>query len=182
MGSEVASALTHVTQSYQLFTNGLAILFGGPQNGMSEPYVEQVGMVAAAVNEALVQDYDGTLRVAPAWPQGWDGAGTVFVQGGSKVDVQVKGGNVTIAVVEAGSTGTMNVRNPWSGQSAMVVDGDTNMTVVPSTSASSFMLPTVAGHWYAIVPAGQGATLPMVNVTGMPATSAKTFGPVRIGL
>jgi hypothetical protein len=75
----------------------------------------------------------------------------------------------------------MNVRNPWSGQSAMVVDGNTNMTVVPSTSATTFMLPTRAGHWYAIVPAGQG-TLPVVNVTGMPATSAKTLGAVHIGL
>jgi hypothetical protein len=64
----------------------------------------------------------------------------------------------------------------------MAVDGDTGMTVVPSTSASTFMLPVVAGHWYAIVPGGQGGALPMVTVTGMPATSAKTFGPVHIGL
>jgi hypothetical protein len=181
LGAEVAAALTHTTQSYQAFVNGLALLAGGTNDGTSEPYVEQLGVVAAALNEALVQDYDGTLRLAPAWPQGWDAAGTVFVQGNSRVDVQLGAGRVTIAVVEAGSTGSMTVRNPWPGQSAVAIDGDTTMTVVAATAASTFELPTIAGHWYAIVPAGQGG-LPKVNVSGAPATSAKTFGPVRLGL
>jgi hypothetical protein len=180
LGSEVAAALTHVTQSYQAFANGLALLSGGNNGGTSEPYVEQLGVVAAALNEALVQDYDGTLRLAPAWPQGWDAAGTVFVQRGSKVHVQVKSGSVTMAVVEAGATGTMDVRNPWPGQPAMVVDGDTSMRVVAPTSGNTVALQAVAGHWYAIVPAGQ-TSLPTIGVTGVPAASPKTFGPVRIG-
>ncbi len=103
------------------------------------------------------------------------------MQGQSKVDVQVKGGKVTVVVVEAGSTATMQVRNPWSGQAATVVDGTTGATAVASTSSATFALPVVAGHWYAIVPAGQTG-LPSVMVTGMPATSVKTLGPVSIGL
>ena len=50
------------------------------------------------------QDYDGTLRFAPAWPSGWDGSGTVAIQGGSKVDVQVEGGTLATAAIQAGST------------------------------------------------------------------------------
>jgi hypothetical protein len=182
LSDEVASALTAVTQNYQKFVSGLALLGGGTNDGSSEPYIEQAGVVTAAMNEAFVQDYDGLLRIAPAWPQGWDGAGTVFVQGQSKVDVQVKGGKVTLVVVEAGSTATMQVRNPWSGQAATVVDGTTGATAVASTSSATFALPVVSGHWYAIVPAGQGGSLPAVTVTGMPATGARSLGPVAIGL
>ena len=50
-----------------------------------EPYLEQSSIVATAMDEALATDYDGTLRIAPAWPSGWNAAGTVYIQGGSKV-------------------------------------------------------------------------------------------------
>jgi hypothetical protein len=182
LSDEVASALTAVTQNYQKFVSGLALLGGGTNDGSSEPYIEQAGVVAAAMNEAFVQDYDGLLRVVPAWPQGWDGAGTIYVLGQSKVDVQVKGGTVTLVVVEAGSNAMMQVRNPWSGQAATVVDGTTGASAVASTSSATFALPVVAGHWYAILPAGQSGALPSVMVTGMPATGARTLGPVSIGL
>jgi hypothetical protein len=182
LSAEVVNALTVVTQRYQSFVNGLGLLGGGSNNGSSEPYVEQLGVLTAAVNEALIQDYDGLLRIASAWPSAWDGSGSIYIQGKSKVDVEVQGGNVVLAIVEAGSTGSVNVRNPWSGQAAIVVDGSTNTTVVPTTSASTFAIPAVAGHWYEIVPASVGRALPSVEVTGAPATTAKTFGPVTLGL
>jgi hypothetical protein len=137
-------------------------------------------VTAVAINEALVQDYDGLLRLGPAWPQTWDAAGTVFIQGSSKVDIQVKGGTVVFAVVEAGSTGTLQVRNPWSSGGAIVIDGTAGTTEVPATTASIFALSTLEGHWYAIVPAGT-TTLPTLLVTGSPASAPKTLGPVRIG-
>jgi hypothetical protein len=182
LASEVSGDLTTLTQRYQSFVNGLGLWSGGANNGSSEPYVEQLGVVTAALNEALAQDYDGLLRIAPAWPQGWDGAGTIYIQGKSKVDVQVQSGKVVMAIVEAGSTGSIMVRNPWSGQSAVVVDGGTKTTVVASTTANTLTVPTVAGHWYAIVPAAMATALPTVAVTGTPATAKKTFGPVSIGL
>jgi len=43
-------------------------------------------------------------------------------------------------------------------------------------------IPAVGGHWYAIVPASAQAAPPTVNVTGVPATAKKTFGPVSLGL
>jgi len=182
LGSEVSSDLTTLTQHYQSFVNGLGLWAGGNNNGSSEPYVEQLGVVTATLNEALAQDYDGLLRIAPAWPQGWDAAGTIYIQGKSKVDVQVQGGKVVIAILEAGSTGSVKVRNPWAGQSAVVVDGASSMTVVASTAATTFTIPAVAGHWYAIVPAAAAGALPTVQVTGTPATTKMTFGPVSIGL
>ena len=90
-----------------------------------EPYLDQSSDVATATDEALATDYDGTLRIARAWPSGWDAAGTVYVQGGSKVDVQVEGGVIATAAIHAGTTETMTVRNPWPGQQAEVVNGST---------------------------------------------------------
>jgi hypothetical protein len=56
-----------------------------------EPYSGTDGVIAAGVNEALVQDYDDVLRVGPAVPSDWDVDGTVSVQDNAKVDVQTGG-------------------------------------------------------------------------------------------
>ncbi len=181
LGSEVSGALGRSVQSYQTFINGLAILFGGANSGTSEPYVEELGIVATAINEALVEDYDGLLRLMPALPPGWDAEGAIFIQGNSKVDFQTMGGKLKVAIVEAGSTGSVEVRNPWTGQAAEAIDGVTGQTVVPSTTSMTFSLPIADRHWYAILPASAGAAVPTVNVTGTPATKARTLGSVSIG-
>ena len=182
LSDEVEASLTRSIQNYQSFVNGLALWASGTNNGTSEPYVEESGIVALAVNEAAVQDYDGLLRIAPALPKDWNAEGSLFIQGGSKVDFQIVGGTVVVAIVEAGSTATITARNPWPGGSASVIDGVTGATTLAATSASPLSFPTQAGHWYAIIPASAGGTIPSVNVTGTPATSKKTFGPVQIGL
>ncbi len=181
LSSEVEKALTTVTESCQGFVNGLA-LYGLPNNGTSEPYIEQSGVAAAAINEAFVQDYDDLLRIAPAWPSGWNGSGTIFIHGSSKVDVSVQGGHVVLVILEAGSTRSFNVRNPWPGQATTVLDGVTKAVVVPSTSATTFMVGTTSGHWYILVPSSAAASPPNVVVTGTPATKPITLGDVKIGL
>jgi hypothetical protein len=182
LGSEVAASLSRSIQSYQSFVNGLALLGGGTNDGTSEPYVEELGIVALTINEATAQDYDGLLRIAPALPSGWDAAGSLFIQGGSKVDFQVGGGVVTAAIVEAGSTAMFAARTPWPGSMVSVVDGFTSATVLPATSVSPLSFPIQAGHWYVMLPASAAGVLPNVHITGTPATAAKTFGSVQIGL
>jgi hypothetical protein len=52
------------------------------------------------LQDALVQDYDGLLTVAPAWPGNWDVDGTVHIQHRGKVDVQIRNGApVTVAPI-----------------------------------------------------------------------------------
>ncbi len=98
LGSEVAASLLKITETSQHFINGFAHLGATDQD--SEFYVEQSGVVAAALAEALVQDYDGTLRIAPAIPPSWSFDGSVFVRGGTKVNVQVRNGAVTTIGLE----------------------------------------------------------------------------------
>jgi hypothetical protein len=182
LASEVATNLTQVTEGYQGFIDGLGLLSGGSNNGTSEPYIEQAGVATAAIDEALVQDYDGLLRIAPAWPSGWDASGTIFIHGNSKVDVVVQGGTVAFAVLEAGSTGSVSVRNPWPGQEATVLDGPTKAVVVAPTSATTLTVATTAGHWYVLVLASAASSPPNVVVTGTPATKPIKLGNAAIGL
>ena len=182
LGSEVEATLTRSIQTYQSFPNGLALLGGGTNDGTQDPYVEELGIVALAVNEATAQDYDGLLRLGPALPAGWDAEGSLFIEGGSKVDFQIQDGAVVVAIVEVGSTGTFTARNPWPGGTATVVDGTTGATLLPATAANPLSFPVQAGHWVALLPASAHGVVPNVLVTGTPASAAKTFGPVQIGL
>ena len=181
MPSEVASDLTTITEHYQAYISGMANLFNGTPG--DEPYIEQSSTVATALDEALATDYDGTLRIAPAWPSNWDVAGTVAIQGNSTVDVQVQGGTITTAAIRAGSTQTMTVRNPWPGQQAEVVDGSTGAVVVSPTTSATFSVAVSAGSSYLIEQPGNPTTgLAYAQVTGTQATSAKHLGSQQIGL
>ena len=180
LASEVAARLSSITQGHQVYINGLADL--GNTVGQ-EGYIEQASGVATALNEALVQDYDGLLRIAPAWPAGWDVSGTVAVQGNTKVDVQVQSGTPVTVAIQAGSSTTMQVRNPWPGQSVQVVNGSSNAVVVAPTTAGTLNVPVVSGQSYLVETVASPTTaLTYAQVTGSPATTAKHLGNVQIGL
>jgi len=180
LADQVASSLSRITQDHQVYINGLADL--GATVG-TEPYIEQVSGVATALNEALVQDYDGLLRIAPAWPSGWNVSGTVSVQGNTKVDVQVQNGTPVTVAIQAGSTRTMRVRSPWSGQSVQVVNGSSGAVVVAPTTAGTLNVPVVSGQSYLVETVANPTTaLPYAQVTGTPATTAKHLGSRQIGL
>jgi Carbohydrate binding module (family 6) len=180
--SQVASDLVSITEGYQAYISGMGSLSGSTPG--DEPYIEQSSTVATALDEALATDYDGTLRIAPAWPSGWDAAGTVAIQGNSKVDVQIEGGTVATAAIQAGTTGTMAVRNPWSGSQAEVVNGSTGAVVVAATTAATLSVPVTAGSTYLVEqPSAPTTSLPFAQVTGVQATAYKSLGgKVQIGL
>jgi hypothetical protein len=180
LSSEVAGDLVNSTKTYQLYPSGLAAWNPG---SLDEPYIEQVSNVAATLDEALATEYDGTLRFAPAWPAGWDVSGTVYVRGGSKVDVQVEGGTLATAAIEAGTTRTMTVRNPWPGQQAEVVDGSTGDVVVAPATAATLSVPVTAGRTYLLQrPSAPTAALPFAPVTGTAARTSRALGSATIGL
>ncbi|HEY0808335.1 MAG TPA: hypothetical protein VGD84_24925, partial [Pseudonocardiaceae bacterium] len=180
LSGDVQSRLISITESHQVYISGLADL--GNTVG-TESYLEQVSGAATALNEALVQDYDGLLRIAPAWPGGWDVSGTVTVQNNTKVDVQVQGGTPVTVAIQAGANQTMQVRSPWPGQSVQVVNGSSGAVVVSATTAGTLAVPVTAGQSYLVEPTSAPTTsLPFAQVTGTPATTAKHLGSVQIGL
>ncbi|HEY4850494.1 MAG TPA: hypothetical protein VII22_06845 [Streptosporangiaceae bacterium] len=178
MASQVQADLVASTSRYQSYPSGMGAWQGGIGR---EPYIEQPGVVTTALDEALATQYDGLLRFAPAWPAGWNVSGTVYVQDGTRVDVQVENGSLVTAAIEARASHTIAIRNPWPGQQVQVTEGRTGSVVLPPTSADTITVSARAGHSYLVeqVPA---ASLPFAPVTGVPATSASHLGGAQIGL
>jgi hypothetical protein len=179
LGSEVARTLEQITQHSQRSVNGLA----NWDEKYGEFYIEQTGVVADALQEMLVQDYDGLLRLAPAVPPGWSVDGSVYVRGGTKIDVQVAGGVVTTAVIEAGAAQNLQVRNPWPGQPVDIVAGSNGARVVKGDSRPVLTFHAAAGERYLL----QREEFPLSSmqfalVSGTAANTAKRLGRVQIGL
>jgi alpha-L-fucosidase 2 len=179
LGDEVRSMLLKVTEDSQHSINGLA----NWDTEFGEFYVEQVGVVADALQEALVQDYDGLIRLAPATPPGWSFDGGVYVRGKTRVDVQVRDGRVTTAVIEPGTTQTLRIRNPWPGESVDVLSGRATEKLVSNASGPVISFRGVSGTRYLLQrhedPIAAKAFVP---VNGAQAVTAKRLGKVQIGL
>jgi len=179
LADEVRTTLISLTKSYQKFPNGLAS-WGG---GSGEFYIEQAGVAATALQEALVQDYDGLIRIAPAVAADWNFAGTVFVHGRTKVDVQTKKGVPTTVVIEAGMTERLKLRNPWPGHAIDVQEPGSATFALKDKSALAVSFPVVAGHRYIVTHSNQTIRKSrFAAISGEPAVIAKKLGAGEIGL
>ncbi len=179
LGSEVGSTLINITEHSQHTPNG----FANWDQGYGEFYVEETGIVADALQEALVQDYDGVIRVAPAIPPGWNFDGSVFVRGKTKVDVQVRDGVVDTVVIEAGSKTTIRVRNPWPGTAVDIFAGASKKKVASDAAGQEIRFQAVAGTNYLLRRQDTpGAEKSFAPVSGVAAHEAKKLGHVQIGL
>jgi hypothetical protein len=147
----------------------------------SEPYIEQSGVLAATIPEALATDYDGLLRIAPAWPADWTGEGTVAIGHKSRVHVQIANGTPTTVAISSGADQQLAVRSPWPGQSVTVVDGQTRAVVLAAQSNATFTIPAQAGRSYLVEKTGSSAQ-PFQALTGTPATTARRYDKATIGL
>jgi hypothetical protein len=178
LANEVKATMLGLTRKYQAYPSGLAA-FMGP-----EFYVEEIGVLATALQEALVQDYDGIIRIAPAWPAEWQADATVYVRRRSKVDVQVRNGHPTMVVFEAGFSGQVAFRNPWPGQAVHVVGGTSGReTRVTQDSSSLLKIEVKAGESYLIEPSDRSAMQArFVPVGGSPAEKPKVLDSRSIGL
>ena len=179
LGSQVSSTLIANTQRFQGFVNGMAKW----EASAKEFYVEQTGVVADALQEALVQDYDGLIRVAPAIPPGWDFEGSVYVQGNSKVSAQTRNGEVIAVMIEAGTNRSFKMRNPWLGKPVAVISAKTGKKVVSGVVGPVIEFWGTAGATYLIENHDvDGPMARTLSVSGIPAVKAKRLGPVQIGL
>ena len=176
MPCQVSRDLATITENYQSYISGLANLFSGTTG--DEPYIEQSSTVATALDEALATDYDGTLRIAPAWPSGWDVSGTVYIQGGSKVDVQVEGGVIATAAIQAGTTRDHErcaTRGPASRPRWSTAPAAPSSS--PPTTGATFSVPVTAGSSYLVEqPSAPTTSLPFAQVTGTQATARQAPG------
>jgi len=176
LGSEVAATMITVTQKTQNYINGMA-RFGGDGK---EFYIEQIAQVALGLQEALVQDYDDTIRIAPAIPPSWSFTGTVSVRNGAKVFVQVIDGHPSAVQIETRLRGQIKVRNPWPGQQVKVTNAKSGATVLAATDKEEFQFPSQPEGTYNLVNITNPQTF--TPLTNTPSSTAKKLGPVQLGL
>ena len=135
LSGQVKSSLLALTTRYQLYPSGLAKFFG------AEFYVEQIGVLTAALQEALVQDYDGLLRIAPAWPEDWSADATIALHHGGKARVLIQKANSRAVALQAGARSTLRLRNPWPNQSVEIIDSSKPGQPLQVSSASILEIP-----------------------------------------
>jgi hypothetical protein len=181
MANDFHTSLINQIEKYQVWASGLGNWTDGSDN---LPYDELIGNVANAVQEALVQDYDGVLRIAPAWPSAWpDVSGTEYIQGNGRVHVQIEGGVLVTVIVESGTSGDIVLRNPWGTEAIRVVDGASGAVVVPTTSAGQLTIAAQSGGAYVVdLVSRPNSALPQAPVTGVANATPRTLGPVTIGV
>lgn len=178
LGEEMKSALNAITERYQFYPSGMAQLTEFP-----EFYVEQIAVVADALQNGLVQDYDGLVRIKPAWPDDWDADGTVVVQRGNKIHLQVRKGKIISLGIEAMATGSLKMRNPWSGEAIRIIPTEGESNILTSDSKGIFAIELKAGTSYRILPNREsGEQPPFAPITGQPSIAPKKHGSRSIGL
>jgi hypothetical protein len=141
-----------------------------------------MAIVALALQEALVQDFDGLIRIAPAAPSAWDFDGSVSVRRNTKVWVQVRKGIPTAVGIEVKTSQPLKVRNPWPGTAVRVTDAGTGKLIRQLSADAVLEFAAKAGVTYCLERAGDAVPGGFAPIDGQPATSAKKLGPVRIGL
>lgn len=178
LGEEVRAMLVSITKANQKYVNGFA-KWGG--NG-KEFYVEQAANVALGLQEALVQEVDGVIWIAPAVPAEWNFDGSVSVQDRTKVDVQVRDGKVMTVGVEVGAAHLVKVKNPWPGEAVDVREAKGGAVLVKAARAGVLTFAGRTGVTYRIETAQGEGQLRYAAVEGTPATAPKKMGGVQIGL
>ncbi len=177
LAGQFESSLRALTAKYQAYPSGFA-RFAGP-----EFYVEQIGVVADALQQALVQDSDGLIRIAPAWPKNWDADATVYVLHGGRVHVWIRQGRLRAAIIENGTARKLCIRNPWPGRPAEIFDARTRSLVLRPTSESVLQISARPGRAYLLQPRALAPSrLPGQPVSGRPATAPESLGKRSIGL
>jgi alpha-L-fucosidase 2 len=177
LADQFESCLRALTERYQTYPSGLAN-FAGP-----EFYVEQIGVLTDALQQALVQDYDGLIRIAPAWPKDWDADGTVYILHGGNVRVQMRHGQASAVIIENGTAKSLRIRNPWPGQATEIVDAQTRAIVLPPSSKPVLDFPAHAGDSYLVETVTQVRKgRPPQTVSGLPASEPKSLGSRFIGI
>jgi hypothetical protein len=124
------------------------------------------GGFAAAVNEMVLQSYDGLIRVFPALPPDWSGRfADLRAVGAFLVSAAATDGAVDWIVVSSEVGGHCHVANPWPGRRAEVRDAACGDLVVAS-DAPVLAFETRPESSYRLTPADTAWPLEVETVGG----------------
>ena len=130
-----------------------------------------------------MQDHDGLIRIAPAWPKDWNADATVHIQHRGKIDLQIRDGVPSTVVIEAGADGRIAVRNPWPGKTVEIIGSGSGKRVAEASGQDLLRFNAKADNAYLIQRVDQpSANLPYAAIDGNAASEPKTLGVRHIGM
>ena len=173
------SALRAGIAKFLLYRQGFGTYGGGASGDIQ---TEFTAVQTFAAQQALVQNYDGLLRLANAWPADWEVVARLPTEGGHRVGLEVIGGIVQAATVALGSAdAAMGIRNPWPGQSFTIRDLSAAGTLYHGNDAVATVA-AVAGHRLLIERVSAPLTsLTYDSISDSPNTDANTLGSRQLG-
>jgi hypothetical protein len=94
--------------------------------------LESLGVIAATINESLLQSCDGVIRVAPAVRSGQRACFTLHAAGGFVVSAQIEAGKPVFVSIKSLRGGRCVFQNPWT-EALMEIDmaAGQNLMVLP---------------------------------------------------
>jgi len=76
--------------------------------------MESMSVLATAINESMLQSYDGILRVVPAFPSGKSGRFTLHAEGGFIVSSEIKSGEIEWICIKSLFGKVCKLELPWN--------------------------------------------------------------------
>ncbi|MEV1329696.1 hypothetical protein AB0J20_08995 [Micromonospora costi] len=135
------------------------------------------GVVANALQDALVQTNGGTMRIASAIPAGWTVEGSVVVAGGHRISTQIADGSPNVVGIQAGSNDTIRIQNPWRDAAVQVVDGRGRIV---AHGKGVLTVPVAAGKSYTLERVGRSFRYEAID--GRAASTVKRLGVQTLGV
>lgn len=143
LGDEAYAGMIQMLNQYQNYPNGRTTNDNGE--------FEYMGVHLSAMNESLLQSYDGVIRVFPAMPadDSLQSRFTLLAKGGFLVSSEYAGGAAKYVGVTSQYGGSATFQNPWGAEEVRVRRAADD-TVILTTSEAQFSFATEAGGVYII--------------------------------
>ncbi|WP_157874475.1 glycoside hydrolase family 95-like protein [Streptomyces sp. AcH 505] len=143
LGNQTFDGMKTMLKKYQTYPNGLT----DNTNGVFEYF----GVHLSAMNESLLQSYNGKIRVFPAVPSdsSFVGKFTLQASGGFTVSSEREAGEVKYVGLKSQYGNSTTIVNPWGNQQVRVRKASDNSTVL-TTSDPEFKLTTAANTVYVV--------------------------------
>jgi hypothetical protein len=113
-GQELPGVLLHYSAAFSPLANGMSLF-----EGTDAQSIEQLGIVSATVQEALLQSVAAhpgeqeVISVFPAWPLQWDAEFELLARGGFLVRSRCASGEVSYVEIQSRLGETCWLQNPW---------------------------------------------------------------------
>ncbi|HPC45035.1 MAG TPA: hypothetical protein PLJ50_07815, partial [Candidatus Latescibacteria bacterium] len=133
--------------------------------------LEPGAVVQGTINEMFLQSYEGVIRVCPSVPGGWNGAFSLWAEGGFRISARVLRGRVPRFAVESMRGEECRIVLPYEGAWG-VTDGNSDETLDVNLEGDLLTFPTTTGGVYVIAD-GNEAPSPNPVLSGCAAVHAK---------